>query len=144
MKLTNYVREDIRDKALRHKYEEVIPALIVKSAEVARAAYDRLYDEATQKKMRALPDGWLDTDDDIQVNVGGQSSSLDFNGRILQQEIEDLARQTMVALKTVTTAKRLVETWPEIARYVDYEIKPPLPAIPVEQLNERLGLEAAA
>lgn len=199
MRLTTYIREDIRDKALKHKFAPIIAELVARSAALAVECYERLYTEEERKKMAALPDGWLKTDDEIDVNVGGQGHTLEFNGKIriwstihkvtpkevldltdirkrflakhhdmrhalalpatdelghrvsalsqewmdLETEINNLERKTMAALRKVTTAKKLIETWPEIARFVDYDLPAPVPAIPIETLNAELGLVTA-
>lgn len=51
-------------------------------------------------------------------------------------------RQMTAALNAVTTIKRLIETWPEIAPFAaKYETEAPyLPAIPTSQLNKILDL----
>lgn len=60
----------------------------------------------------------------------------------LRDAVETAERSVTTALNAVTTIKRLVETWPEVAEFAkkyDTE-KPPLPALPTDHLNELLRL----
>lgn len=70
---------------------------------------------------------------------------LDGRERDLRQAYEAAERQIKAALGEVTTIKRLIETWPEIAPFAEkYEAeKPNLPALPTQQLNKILDLPVA-
>ncbi|TAA49789.1 Nmad5 family putative nucleotide modification protein [Shinella sp. JR1-6] len=60
----------------------------------------------------------------------------------LKSAYDAAERQMTAALNAVTTVKRLIETWPEIAPFATkYETEAPyLPAIPTGQLNKILDL----
>jgi hypothetical protein len=72
-------------------------------------------------------------------------SKLDAKERDLKTEFEATRRQLEAALNAVTTTKRLIETWPEIAPFASKfdDEKPQLPALPTEQLNKILDLPVA-
>jgi hypothetical protein len=60
----------------------------------------------------------------------------------LRENVDTAKRSVETALNAVTTIKRLVETWPEVAEFAkkyDTE-KPQLPALPTEHLNQLLRL----
>jgi hypothetical protein len=69
-------------------------------------------------------------------------ANLEATERDLKTEFEATRRQLDAALSAVTTVKRLIETWPEIAPFaIEFENeKPNLPALPTEQLNKILDL----
>lgn len=69
-------------------------------------------------------------------------SNLESKERRLKTEFEETRLQVEAALNAVTTTKRLIETWPEIAPFASQfdDEKPQLPAIPTQQLNKILGL----
>ena len=72
-------------------------------------------------------------------------ADLDGRERDLRQAYEAAERQIKAALGEVTTIKRLIETWPEIAPFAEkYETeKPSLPALPTQHLNKILDLPIA-
>jgi hypothetical protein len=60
----------------------------------------------------------------------------------LEADIRAAQRAARAAMDSVTTVKRLIEVWPEVAPFVQhYENKPnTLPAVPRSDLNVALGL----
>lgn len=60
----------------------------------------------------------------------------------IRENIATAKQSVTAALAAVTTVKRLIETWPEIAPFASkYETeKPQLPALPTHQLNSILDL----
>ena len=60
----------------------------------------------------------------------------------LLEQVKTAKRSVEAALSAVTTVKRLIETWPEIAPFASkYETeKPQLPALPTQHLNSILEL----
>ena len=72
-------------------------------------------------------------------------AEIEAKERDLREAYELAKRQTGAALSSVTTIKRLIETWPEIAPFAErYETeKPSLPALPTQQLNKILDLPVA-
>lgn len=64
----------------------------------------------------------------------------------MDSEFKAAKRQTLAALNSVQTIKRLIEAWPEVAPFASkYEDAPrQLPSVPTDTLNEMLGLPVAA
>ena len=61
----------------------------------------------------------------------------------LLQEVRRADREIQAALNSVSTIKRLIETWPEVEPFTKQFSKkstPNLPAIPTGKLNQMLGL----
>ena len=82
-KLTNTLRDQIQRSLLTHVFKKRVEELITKHAEFAAKVYDDFYTAEERRKMNALPEGWLRTDDDFKVVFGELSSSyrhLSFNG----------------------------------------------------------------
>lgn len=73
-------------------------------------------------------------------------AELDARWSAMKAEYEAASRQTMAALASVSTIKRLIEVWPEVAPFVaKYDEQPcNLPSVPTDKLNEMLGLPVAA
>jgi len=80
-KLTNWMREAIVKAVVQHRFAEPAMAIVARRAALAAKVYDDLYSAADQKKMAALPAGWLPEDDDLyaQFGVGGYER-LAFSG----------------------------------------------------------------
>lgn len=68
--------------------------------------------------------------------------NLDAKERDLKTQFDETRRQVDAALNAVTTIKKLIEVWPEIAPFAaDFENeKPQLPALPTSKLNAILDL----
>lgn len=64
----------------------------------------------------------------------------------MDAEFKAAKRQTLAALNSVQTIKRLIEAWPEVAPFASKHEDAPrnLPSVPVEALNEMLGLPVPA
>lgn len=71
---------------------------------------------------------------------------IDARQSALMAEYDAASRQTKAALVSVSTIKRLIEVWPEVAPFAARHEDAPrqLPAVPTEKLNEMLGLPVAA
>lgn len=71
---------------------------------------------------------------------------IDARWSAMKAEYDAASRQTMAALASVSTIKRLLEAWPEVAPFaLKYEDAPrQLPSVPTDKLNEMLGLPVAA
>lgn len=193
-KLTNWMREEIVKAVVRHRFSEPAMAIVRRRAALAAKVYDDLYSPADQKKMAALPNGWLPEGDDLyaQFGVGGydriafsgatygnlakviaeplESHSRRFafehargrcsksyegthalaieheaiasDQKALGEQIETATKQATAAVASATTVKRLIDLWPEIEPFaVRYETeRPPLPALPTDQLNAMFKL----
>jgi hypothetical protein len=74
----------------------------------------------------------------LAVEYGQLSDRFDS----LKAEFETAERKASAALASVTTIKRLIETWPEIEPFAkEFDETPPkLPAIPTSDLNQLLDL----
>lgn len=71
---------------------------------------------------------------------------LDARWSAMKAEFDAASRQIMAALASVSTIKRLIEVWPEVAPFASKHEDAPrqLPSVPTEKLNEMLGLPVAA
>lgn len=76
VRLTNHMRESIRDALLAHRFAEEEKAIKEALFEVADSMYNHFFSEKDQALMASLPQGWLPTDNDIHVRLG--SSGQDF------------------------------------------------------------------
>lgn len=67
---------------------------------------------------------------------------LDAKERELKTQFDETRRQVDAALAAVTTVKKLIEVWPEIAPFcIEFENeKPHLPALPTSKLNAILDM----
>lgn len=80
-KLTNWMREAIVKAVVAHRFAEPAMAIVARRAALAAKVYDDLYSAADQKKMAALPRGWLPESNDMYVKFGaGSYDRLPFNG----------------------------------------------------------------
>jgi len=124
-KLTNYMRERIAEALVQHRFNEPALAIIARRAALASKVYNDLYSPADQKKMAALPNGWLPEDDDISVQFGSGSNytNIDFSGavygaiaRVLKEPLDRTTRR--VASSHVSGCARSYEpTHPFVAEY---------------------------
>lgn len=76
VRLTNHMRESIRDALLEHRFAEEEKAVEAAFFEVADKMYNHFFSTKDQELMASLPQGWLPTDNDIHVRLG--SSGQDF------------------------------------------------------------------
>lgn len=80
-RLTNNMRGCIVNAVLEHKFNPIIADLAKDFAALADDVYKIAF-RKTLAQIDALPEGWLPTDDDIQVEFGaGKMLRLNFNGR---------------------------------------------------------------
>ena len=79
---------------------------------------------------------------DATHKLASENSRLKAKEQDLKNAYKEASRSMMTALNAVTTVKRLIETWPEIAPFASkHETgKPALPALPTGQLNKLLDL----
>lgn len=77
--------------------------------------------------------------------LSAEHDRIEAEERSLRVSYSEAAKQIEAALASVSTIKRLVETWPEIApfaaRFNDAKVN--LPALPTEQLNKIFDLPVA-
>ena len=82
---------------------------------------------------------------DAVHKLSSRHFELDGRERDLREAYKLAERQIKAALSEVTTIKRLIETWPEIAPFATKfeNEKPTLPALPTQHLNKILDLPVA-
>ena len=79
VRLSNYIREQVRDAILAHSFSDREKALDAREKELALEFYNDLYPEAVRAHMNALPNGFLEVRSSIRVQVVGESyHSLDL------------------------------------------------------------------
>lgn len=102
-KLTNWMREAIVKAVVQHRFAEPATDIVKRRAALAAKVYDDLYSAADQKKMAALPRGWLPEDSDLHVRFGvGSHDHLSFNGatygsvsQVLPNALETVKRRVL-------------------------------------------------
>lgn len=159
------VYEDLYAKSTREKMNALPEGWLPSSDNVAvtfGASYDRVYFNGyTSGKLASV----VPSDDNRRKAVclrmlgkhssGGCAkvyeathalsiahSNLEAKERDLKAEFDATRRQVEAAISSVSTVKRLIEIWPEVAPFAEkYEDeKPKLPSLPTEQLNKILDL----
>lgn len=78
VRLTNYIRETVLARLLKHAFEAREKALEKDKHAFARQVYDAIYPAAIQKAMKALPKGYLPTDGDLKVSFDGEYTHVYF------------------------------------------------------------------
>ena len=71
-------------------------------------------------------------------------ASLDEDERELHKEISQLKNRALAIINSVTTVKRLLEVWPEVAEFLPEEnagAAGGVPAVLIEDLNKAFGLQ---
>lgn len=83
-KLTTSMREQIVKAVMVHRFGEIAKALVAERAAFALRVYEDVYSEADRRKMKALPEGWLPTEDDLNIQFGdGRNyTQLTFSGSV--------------------------------------------------------------
>lgn len=124
-KLTNYMREQIAEAVVRHRFNDPALAIVTRRAALAAKVYDDLYSPADQKKMAGLPTGWLPEDNDISVQFGsgGNYTQIAFSGaaygtiaRVLAEPLDRTMRRVASA-HVRGCAKSYEPTHPFVAEY---------------------------
>lgn len=79
---------------------------------------------------------------DATHKLAAESDRVNSERKSLSDDIEKAKRAAEAAVNAVSTVKRLVEVWPEVAPFAaEYNTeKPQLPAVQTAQLNTMLGL----
>jgi hypothetical protein len=83
-RLTTHLRERITNAVLTHRFNEAVEALISDRAAFAEEVYNDVYRKTDREKMAALPEGWLPTEGQINVQFGDHRGyeSLDYRGHL--------------------------------------------------------------
>lgn len=84
IRLSVGMKEQIERRLIHYRFSEEAQQLVADYAQLASDVYDDVYPEITQKKMEALPKGWLPTTGEIGAQFGETGSSysnLSFGGK---------------------------------------------------------------
>lgn len=84
VKLNAHIRSSIRDRLMRHKFEEEIRQLTMAFAEFSEEVYKYRYDEVDREMLEAPEKGWFPESSSITVKFGPGSegyTTLPYNGR---------------------------------------------------------------
>jgi hypothetical protein len=169
MKLTNRIREEILTALLNHAFGAQEKELLQQENALADEMYNDLYTQEERDFMekvgskRFYTTAYLNYESD---SFGWGRLQLDepkfempkntrYSGKLLEKikvyrdayatlgKVKSSARdEAQGILNSVTTAKRLIEVWPEIASFVPTEqaTSRNLPALQVDELNRILGV----
>lgn len=94
-RLTNPIRDSLMNSLLKRAFKKRGTDLIKRCADFA----DRLYKDAMGKdlaQIEALPDGWLQSDDDIKVQLGAEIKQVHFVGSLANWGLPDIFRNAGV------------------------------------------------
>ncbi len=80
MRLTNAMRETIRNRVIAHRFTADAHALFCDYGRLAARAYDFFYPAPMRTRMDSLPKGWLPEDDDIRFQCGNTYARFSFDG----------------------------------------------------------------
>lgn len=72
IRLNKALRDDIIGRIIAHKFEEAGKDLRQRKSDLGTSLYNMRYTEAEQKKMNALPEGWLVDRNQIKVRIPGR------------------------------------------------------------------------
>lgn len=78
-RLTNDMRNQIRENALKHRFKTPTMALVLDFSALALDAYAYVYGK-TEARMNALPDGWLPAVEALSFKFGASYVTLKFSG----------------------------------------------------------------
>jgi hypothetical protein len=162
VRLNARMRRVILDRLLHHAFQAAREALAGEREALAAEVYDDVYPADVQRKMRRLPEGFLETSAQICVNMGGQSVSFsvedpftlrhnDLHARF-QKLDEESSRSRHVgeaALESCATLRQIVEEWPEAEPFVRDFLEAQSSqsvalAVPVREFNRQFNLGAGA
>lgn len=165
MRLTN----ELRERIATHLVDKVMKPKLLAQQKAEEAfgdsVYDELYTVEERRLMEALPKGALPTCDELwtrgrSIPLSGVRRIFSENRELSKQQLErwneftkgkqaliqeqnSLYKSTFGVLHSVTTVKKLIQVWPEVKETVEQFIAlptPNLPALPVGELNKKLGL----
>jgi hypothetical protein len=169
MKLTKQIREEILEALLDHAFGAQEKELLQQEHVLAGEVYNELYTQEERDFMEKVGSKRFYTTSHLSYhsdNSGWGRLKLNepkfempkgtpYNGKLLGKieayrdayttlgKVRSAARdEAQGILNSVTTAKRLIEVWPEIASFVPTErvTSRNLPALQVVELNRILGV----
>jgi len=80
VRLSTSMRESIRNRLLLHRFSHAIPPLVEKQMAFAADVFDDIFSAEDQKKLNALPKGWVPSVVGFQVKFGSEFMHLNLNG----------------------------------------------------------------
>jgi len=83
VRLTVSMRSGIARALIEHRFHDDVERLIARRRELANAIFDHIVPAADQKRLAALPAGWVPERDDVKVQFGEASRDVteyDLNG----------------------------------------------------------------
>lgn len=94
IKLTRAVRDEIYDRAMRHRFDADKAAVEKMHAQIGDRIYNDLYDAKTRKLMDSLPAGFLQTQGTVGAIISGRHRRLPTSGpRRVPNDDRDFKRQ---------------------------------------------------
>lgn len=109
-RLTHNIRKALMKKLLTRAFQERAQALVERQCDFA----GRVYDDALKphlERIAAIPEGWLQTDDDIKVSFGADYAQLDF-GSGLSYSIHQSLRSAGAKALTDKAGNRIERRFP--------------------------------
>lgn len=91
-RLTTPIRDALLEKLLERAFKTRCEDFLKRAATFAVKVHADVFGDDLAK-MKALPKGWLPTDDDIMVRFGGDQTRLSFRGSLGSCGIPDIFRQ---------------------------------------------------
>lgn len=98
-RLTTHIRDSLMNSLLKRAFKKRGEDLVKRCADYA----DRLYRDAMGKdlaQITALPDGWLQSDDDIKVQLGAEIKQVHFIGTLGNWGLPDIFRNAGIVENT--------------------------------------------
>jgi hypothetical protein len=109
-RLTNHIRDSLMNSLLQRAFKAKGEDLIERCADYA----ERLYRDAMGSNLlqiNALPEGWLPTDDDIKVQLGGEFETIYFSGALNRWALPEVFRRAGVTKLDDRRWKRFPNKW---------------------------------
>lgn len=113
-RLNARVREAVLERLMQHAFKEPKEEISRLSEELASEVYDDVYPPSVRRKMRGLPEGFLDTAASLRVCFGGQVADL----RVSPRPVADCHARSTAAARSYPADHRFALEWGKIdAKY---------------------------
>jgi hypothetical protein len=135
----------VRDQRLgEHKKAFLsLPPELVWEISGVRVAISGLYTHLGYGRQEPTPHN-LSESLDPKTELGAQVAAYIDNETAMRKEQREISAAVNATLNSVTTVKRLLEVWPEAAKYLPKNPdKPQLPALRIDDLNARIAAAKA-
>lgn len=109
-RLTTHIRDSLMNSLLKRAFRAKGEDLIKRCADYAQ----RLYRDAMGSNLaqiNALPDGWLQTDDDIKVQLGAEIEQIHFTGTLNNWGLPDVFRNAGITEDSDRKWQRFPSKW---------------------------------